>query len=413
MATIRGVENVDVAIIGAGPAAERALESLTDKKTVLISLPNSPETLLLRHTTALLGKKTDFPAGVSALNGPCEFIDKNNLRVGGDTIRAKKFLIASGSKHRVPKIQGLDETPHSFSTDLNADEHPRSVLVVGGGHAGVSLAQRLSDKGSLVTLVCNTERILPKEDKQISTFFETLLLKSGATVHTNADIVQSRVTNGALAATLRVNGALSNIETDKLVIAAGLVPHTDGLHLERAGVYLGEDGVVRVNEEMRTSATNIWAAGSVTGTHRLSEETHQADLAAQNMFAPFYDRKKLDDEPLPAVFPTRPAFARLGLTEEEARAKHKDAHAVIGAYADSERANIDGKTDGFLKIIARKKSGELVGVHAAGAASEELILYFDLVMQAGHSVFDLLEERHFPALTYGHLIYQTLRRLAS
>lgn len=413
MATIRPVETVDVAIIGAGPAAERALDSLTDKKTILISLPNSPETLLLRHTTALLGKKTEFSAGLSAVAGPCEFIDRHTLRVGGDTVRAAKILVGSGSSHRVPKIQGLDETPHSFTTDLNNDDHPRSVLIVGGGHAGVSLAQRFADKKSRVTLVCNTERLLPKEDKQISYFFETLLLKSGVTVHTGADIAQTRVVDGAIAATLNKNGSLSNIEADKLVIAAGLVPHTEGLHLERAGVYVGEGGVVNVNEEMRTSAVNIWAAGSVTGTHRLSEELHQAEAAAKNMFAPFYDRHKLGDEPLPTVFPTWPAFARIGLTEDEARAKHKDAHAIIGAYADSDRAVLDGKTDGFLKIIARKKSGELLGVHAAGTAAEELILYFDLVMQAGHSVFDLLEERHFPALTYGHLIYQTLRRWAA
>jgi pyruvate/2-oxoglutarate dehydrogenase complex dihydrolipoamide dehydrogenase (E3) component len=395
------VQNADVAIIGAGPAAERAAAALQDRKKILISLPDSPETLLTRHLAALLNKKMEFSTALSALTGACEFLDKNTLRVGNETVRADKFLIIAGCRHHTPKIQGLSETPHSFSTDVNGDEAPRSCLVIGGGQAAVALAQRLADKKTKVTIATNTERLFPREDKYVSHFFSTLLSRQGVALHTGCDVVQTRPSDGKIAATLRQDGALNTIDVEKIIVATGLVPNTQGFHLERAGVHVGDDQAITINEEMRTSASHIWAAGAVTGAHLISLEWQQAEAAAKNMFAPFFDKDKFDDGPLPHVFPTNPPIARLGLTEEEAQHKYKDAHSFTLPNLDE---------DGFLKVIGRKKSGELLGVHVAGPAANEMVLYFDLVLQAGHSLYDLMEERHFPALTNGHLIYEALRR---
>jgi pyruvate/2-oxoglutarate dehydrogenase complex dihydrolipoamide dehydrogenase (E3) component len=238
------VKTVDIAIIGTTRAGLRARALWPNKTVALVCLPESPETLLARHTAAVSGLPFAVEPEAISLRGPCVFIDRTTFQVGEETIRAKKILLMSGCRHRVPAIDGLSTTPHFFSTTAPTDTPP-SCLIVGAGHAGVAMAQRARQAGAQVSVVAGAERLLPKEDLSISDFFINRMRNQGITVHQNGDVVAVKPLGDAqIEATLQSGLKRTTVTTHRLVIAAGLVPNTAQLGLERAGIYVHDDGAM-------------------------------------------------------------------------------------------------------------------------------------------------------------------------
>lgn len=407
------MKKFDVIVLGGGRIGRFIADHLARKqrRVGIISLPDRPEDRLIRHHAVLSNKKMDLVAvgdsvavgdQVAQFAGASEFVSKNVLRVGSENISAKKFVLAMGCRPEIPAIDGLSQTKYKLTEDFLACEtSPKSVVVLGAGAAGVVMAQQLRDKGSSVTLVSDKPTILPSTEKEIADEMTGILGTSGVTIETGASVVSTRSTSDrSVSVAIEQNGIKKEIAAEELVLCAGLKPNTSGFGLDKMSVYVDEKGHMPTNEEMRTSAPWVWAAGSVSGPpFHLSLETAQAEVAAHNVTAPIFDRFKMDLDPLPVGVSSHPPIATIGMGETEAREKRKDVRVCLYRAAPGE----------LIKIIGRRKSGLLLGAHIMAPHAEEMILFFDLVIRAGISLVELTTPQHFVGFSAGEMIHRAIK----
>ena len=320
------------------------------------------------------------------------------------TLTSKKFVISTGSRPAVPSIPGIETCDYFDSETLwELEELPKRLLVVGAGPLGVELGQAFHRLGAAVTLAQRSDRILTKEDADVSACLLDCLREEGITIRLNTQITRI---NGHHV-TFR-NGANSIEEQfDKILIASGRAPNVEGLGLEEIGVNVSKRGI-EVNNKLQTNVKNIYAAGDVIGHYLF---THVADFQAQlilrNIFFPF--SKTIDYAVVPWTTFCEPEVARCGLTEAEAREKHGDVDVFTLPQADVDRAIAEGETRGFTKVIASRWRGKILGVHLVGANAGEVIHEYVLAMQQGISLRKLSEMIHvYP--TFSSSVWRLARK---
>lgn len=311
--------------------------------------------------------------GVDVIQGSARFVTPDMVEADGRRITAKRWIIATGSRTAIPPIPGLAEAgylTHENIWDLR--EQPRSLVVIGGGPIGAEMAQTFARLGSQVTLVNSAERVLRREEPELSAILEAALRRDGIELHCASTVGGVRVENGSkIAEVERPDGSRVEIEADAILIATGRQPNVEGLGLEVAGVEVGAHGI-RVDDTLRTSATHVYAVGDVVGPYRFTHVAdYQARLAVPNALFPV--RRSVDYRVVPWCTYTDPEIARVGVTEAEARAEWGDKAGVYRYAHDSlDRALCDGESDGLTKLIADSK-GRLVGAHIAGPRAGEAI----------------------------------------
>ena len=320
------------------------------------------------------------------------------------TLTSKKFVISTGSRPAVPSIPGIETCDYLDSETLwELEELPKRLLVVGAGPLGVELGQAFHRLGAAVTLAQRSDRILTKEDADVSACLLDCLREEGITIRLNTQITRI---NGHHV-TFR-NGANNTEEQfDKILIASGRAPNVEGLGLEEIGVNVGKRGI-EVNNKLQTNVKNIYAAGDVIGHYLF---THVADFQAQlilrNIFFPL--SKTIDYAVVPWTTFCEPEVARCGLTEAEAREKHGDVDVFTLPQADVDRAIAEGETRGFTKVIASRWRGKILGVHLVGANAGEVIHEYVLAMHEGISLRKLSEMIHvYP--TFSSSVWRVARK---
>ncbi len=338
--------------------------------------------------------------GVEVLFGAARFISPRELEINGQTVRAKAFLLATGSHATPATIPGLDAVGY-LTNDSVFDVRllPARLTVVGGGPIGVEMAQAFARLGSRVTILQRPDRLLPKEDPEASVVLRERLEAEGITVATNAAATGFALRDGQKVATVRArDGATSELAADEVLVALGRTPNVAGLGLETAGVKFDAAKGVAADDYLRTSNPRIYAAGDVKGapffTHAAAQ---QARVAVRNALTP--SRARLDERALPWATFTDPEVARVGLTEDEARRQYgSDAHAYVTHFSEVDRADAEEATTGFVKLVARGK-GELVGAHIVGLNAGEYITELALAMSAGISLGKIASTVHvYPTL---------------
>jgi pyruvate/2-oxoglutarate dehydrogenase complex dihydrolipoamide dehydrogenase (E3) component len=320
--------------------------------------------------------------GVEIVFGEPRFLNPSEIEISlktGETrrIRAKRFCIATGSSAAIPSVEGLAETGFQTNeTIFEIKDLPAKLIVLGGGAIGAELGQAFARFGSKVTIIEMDERILAKEDREVSEFIETVFRAEGIEVLTKTKAVKVRTENGKKFVAVERGGESFEIETDEILVAAGRKPNLDGLGLEKAGVRFEKNKII-TDEFLRTTAKHIFAAGDVTGHFQF---THAADYEAQTvinnafLFRPFL--KKVDFRAVPWATFTSPEIGRVGLTESDARSKFGDKIKVYRVnFDENDRAQTEGEIAGFAKIVC-KTNGEIVGAHIVGASAGEMIHEF-------------------------------------
>lgn len=422
---IHSMKPYDVVVIGAGRigrAAARGLQK-SNKKIAIVSLPEPGEDYFY-HLIAALTQKAGTPLSpalvsppgipldeIDFYSGPCQFEDRFTLRVQTDALSAKIFILATGAGPRIPvDLTGNAALWTSPLKVLATVPRPRSVLIAGGGPIGVCLAQVLAGERCSVAIISRSVRLLPKEEPEISSLASHLLEKAGVRVETGAEVKNvSSQTSGQIAVSFLQRGTLHHTIAHTVVPACGLLPNHEGIRLDMAGVYRNAEKGVVTNDEMRTSAPSIWAAGAVTGPpFFLSLETHQAKLLVNNITAPFFSKQRYLAEPLPFTCPLVPAFARVGLTEQEARSQFRDVSVVLCPIEKNPKAQLRGEFPGLIKLIGRKKGSQLLGAHILAPHAEEMVLTADLIMRAQIPLSELTEAHHWPVLTYGEALFEAV-----
>jgi len=334
--------------------------------------------------------------GVEVVFGTPQFLNPNEIEITlkktGEkrVMRAKRFCISTGSRPFTPPIEGLFDAGFISNEEVfRLKELPKRLFVLGAGAIGMELGQSFARFGSKVTVVEMADRILVKEDEEVSALMEKLLRGEGLEILTKTKAVKVHTAdNGAKVVTVESNGKTFEIEADEILAAVGRQPNLAGLELDKAGVEFDEKKI-KTNDYLQTSAKHIFAAGDVTGHFQF---THMADYEAQiviqNAFVPFPFKKKTDFRVVPWATFTEPEVARVGMTEKEAREKYGNEVKVYKVnFTENDRAQTSGATEGFAKIVTGK--GRIVGATLVGEHAGELIHEFVGAMKENLKVSDL------------------------
>lgn len=299
------------------------------------------------------------------------------------TFKSKKFVISTGSRPLAPPIPGLESCGYLDSeTVWELKELPNRLLVVGAGPIGVELGQAFHRLGADVTIAQRSERILTKEDTDVSEQLLRSLREEGITIRLNTNITEATQNGEGTNVVLNSSEEGREEQTfDNILIAAGRAPNIEGLELNKIGVQVSRRGI-EVNSKLQTSTKNIYAAGDVIGHYLFTHvAAFQAQLLLRNIFFPF--SKTINYGVVPWTTFCDPEVARCGLTEAEAREKYGDVDVFTLDQTDVDRAVAEGETQGFTKVIASRWRGKILGVHIVGANAGEVIHEYILAMQAG------------------------------
>jgi pyruvate/2-oxoglutarate dehydrogenase complex dihydrolipoamide dehydrogenase (E3) component len=343
-----------------------------------------------------------YTEGVTVTFGQVAFKSATELSLNGKLINSHNTIVATGSRPMVPGVEGLEEAGYVTNEGVfDLTQLPASLVVVGGGPIGVELGQAFERLGSKVTIIQGPERILPREDPEVSETVASALVSEGVKIITGARFVKASRDGDKKVVTARQGDKLVVIEADEILLAPGRQPNVGGLNLEAAGVKYDARGI-KVNEYLQTSASNILAIGDVIGGYLFTHvAAYQAGVAVRNALVPFA-KKKVDYRVVPWCTFTDPEAARVGLTPEDAEKQYKQVRIVKLPWADIDRAQAEGETKGFIKLVLAGKKDEIVGAHMVGARSGEMLGEMALAMQHNLTLNDILATIHaYPTMNTG------------
>ena len=310
--------------------------------------------------------------GCTVIQDRARFTGPDEVTAGGQTIRARRFIIATGSRAATPPIPGLKDVP--FFTNENIFDNttlPEHLIIIGGGPIGCEMAQAHRRLGSRVTVI-DLVSIMPKDDPDAVDVVRRRLIAEGVALNENAKIARVEKTTGGVRVVLAAGAGETPVEGSHLLIAAGRKPNVEDLGLDAAGIAFTPKGVT-VDRSLRSSNRRVYAAGDVAGGYQFTHLAgYHAGIIIRNVL--FRMPAKTDLSALPWVTYTDPELVQVGLDEASARAAHCDAIKVLRAdFSGNDRAQAEGETDGFLKVIIGK-GGRILGATMVGAHAGELIL---------------------------------------
>lgn len=330
------------------------------------------------------------------------FRDGHTLQVGNETITADRFVVAAGSRPVIPDVPGLDTVGyHTSDTVMRVPELPRSVIILGGGYIAAEFSHIFSSYGSRVTVVNRGDRLLAREDADVSARFTELL---GSRVDLRLGAILRRVAptaDGGVTTVVADASGEHELTADILLVATGRRPNGDTLHLDRAGVALDEDGYVVVDATQRTTAPHIWALGDVSSHHQLKHvANHEARVVQHNLLHP-EDPMEADHRFVPHAVFSSPQVAAVGLTEQQARDQGHDVSVATQAYGDVAYGWAMEDSDHFVKVVAERGTGRLLGAHLVGPDASTLIQPLVQGMSFGQTAREVARGQYWihPALT--------------
>jgi len=316
--------------------------------------------------------------GVRVIKGEAKFKNKRTVTVGDVEIRARRFVIASGSSAAAPPIPGLDKVHYLTNEsifDLNA--LPKNLLIIGGGPIGLEMAQAFCRLGSEVTVV-EAAQPMSKDDPECAAIVLAALEREGVVIRAGVKVLSAAHANDKVSLTIEGADGEEKIEGTHLLVAAGRKTTVDGLGLDAAGIRT-ERGGISVNKRLRTSNSRVYAigdcaAGQLQFTHAAN---YHAGLVIRN--ALFRLPVGVNNDVIPWVTYTEPELAQTGISEAEARKRGLAIRILRWPYHDNDRAQTERATHGHIKVIV-SKSGKILGATIVGANAGELITTWTLAI---------------------------------
>jgi dihydrolipoamide dehydrogenase len=333
--------------------------------------------------------------GVDCLTGNARILSPYEVEVNGRKLATKNIVIATGASPLVPDIPGLKESQFLTSDNIwNLKSLPQKMIVLGGGAIGCELAQAFARLGSQVTLVEMAERIMIREDEEVSVLLEKKFKSEGIVVLTSHQAV--RVDSASKNLFCQLNGQEIQLKFDDILVALGRKANVTGFGLEDLKIEISETGRIVADEYLRTTNyPNIYVCGDVTGPYQFTHTAaHQAWYVAVNaLFSPF-KKFKVDYRVIPWCTFTDPEVARVGLNEKEA--KKQNIAYQISKYEidDLDRAIADGEAHGFVKVLTVPGSDKILGVCIVGDHAGETIAEYVAAMKLGFGLDKILGTIH-------------------
>jgi pyruvate/2-oxoglutarate dehydrogenase complex dihydrolipoamide dehydrogenase (E3) component len=324
--------------------------------------------------------------GVRVTNGAGRFISRDRIVANGQEIKARRFVVATGSSAAIPSIPGLADVPYlTNETVFDLQEAPQRLIVIGGGPIGLELAQAHRRLGCQVA-VLEAFSILPKDDPDAVAVVRARLLTEGIDVIEGAKVKCVAKEGTSIRVTLAQDRTDRHICGTHLLIAAGRRPNVRSLGLEMAGIEYSPKGIT-VDQRLRTTNKRVFAIGDVAGGYQFTHVAgYHAGIVIRN--ALFNLPAKTDMRAVPWVTYTDPELSHVGLTEALAKMQDPSASAVTWSLAENDRAQAERATDGFIKAVVGK-GGTILGATIVGRHAGELILPWVLAVQKQFKIGDM------------------------
>ncbi|MBB1454441.1 MULTISPECIES: FAD-dependent oxidoreductase [Pseudoalteromonas] len=350
--------------------------------------------------------------GVDVVKGYGKLIDPWTVEIklndgGTQTLTARTIVIATGARPFVPPLPGIEETGYVTSDTLwnkfaELDEAPKKLVVLGGGPIGSELAQSFARLGSSVTQIEMAERIMIKEDLEVSTFAHEALTESGVNILTSHQALRCETRDGKKYIVVKHNDKEIDIEYDELLCAVGRSARLKGYGLEELGIETNR--TVVTNEYLETLYPNIFAAGDIVGPYQFTHvAAHQGWYAAVNGLFGHLKKFKVDYRVIPWTTFIDPEVARVGLNEQDAKDKGIDYEITRFEFEELDRAITDSATKGFIKVITPKGKDKILGVTVVSEHAGDLIAEFVLAMKHGLGLNKILGTIHsYPTWAEGN-----------
>jgi pyruvate/2-oxoglutarate dehydrogenase complex dihydrolipoamide dehydrogenase (E3) component len=341
--------------------------------------------------------------GVEILFGDAHFTGPDTLALADRTLKARAFLLATGSSPAIPDVPGLAGAGCVTNTTMfDLPAPPESLLVIGGGPIGVEMAQAFQRLGTRVTLVQRGPRLLPRDDAELTGLLGDLLRAEGVDVRLNTRPTEVEEGGSGKRVTLEgSDGSRDSVTVTEILAAAGRLPNVDGLNLAAAGVRCDPHaGWVTVDHHLRTTGPTVWAVGDVTGRYQFSHMAeYEAKLAVWNLLFPL--ERKATYRITPWATFTDPELARVGDTEEDLQRRGVSYTVLRQEFAQDDRALTDGEGVGAVKVLVEAGvRTKILGAHILGPRAGELIQEWVLAMQKEMPITAIADLIHvYPTLS--------------
>jgi mercuric reductase len=347
---------------------------------------------------------------IRVFEGAARFSGPNEVTVNGQVLTAPRFLVATGTAPTVPDVPGLRDTPYLTSDlltsheDIELTELPASLVIIGSGYIALELGQMFSRFGTSVTILARGERILSAYEPEIAESVAAVFSEEGMAIHTKTTV--SRVQGDArqVIVALQVDGQQKELRAAKLLVATGRTPNTEHLGLERPGVDLDDRGFVKVNDELRTSARHVYAAGDVIGSYTGSEMAtpvgaQDGGIAAENALNGTGSHK-VNHAVIPRAIFTDPQVGVVGLSDAEANARGYECDCRMIPMSLVPRAGAVRETRGVLKMVVDRNTKKVLGVSMHGMNAAEVIHEAAMGLRFGASIDDFARMLHvYPTMS--------------
>ncbi|MEE4662101.1 MAG: mercuric reductase, partial [Halieaceae bacterium] len=340
--------------------------------------------------------------GVNCIQGDARLVSPWEVDIDGQRRSARNIIIAAGAGPLVPPVPGLAEQDYLTSDSLwNLRELPARLLVMGGGSIGCELAQAFRRLGSEVTLVDMAEQIMPREDPEVAALVHAAFSDAGIRVLTGHKAVGFRRDETGNVARFEHEGETVEQPFDRVLVAVGRKPNTEGLGLEDLGIETNSNGTLKVDAYLRTSLPTVYACGDIAGPYQFTHmASHQAWYSAVNALFGFLRKFRVDYSVVPWATFTDPEVARVGLNETDARQQGVEYEVTRYDIDDLDRAIADGEARGFIKVLTVPGKDRILGVTIVGYHAAELLAEYVLAMKHGIGLNKILGTIHvYPTLS--------------
>ena len=311
--------------------------------------------------------------GCTVYEGHGRFIAQNKVAVNDSELTADQIFINVGARAAIPPIPGLDQVPYlTNSSMMDIDFLPSHLVILGGSYVGLEFAQVYRRFGSKVTVIEFGQRLISREDEDVSQAVVGFLKEEGIDVRVNSKIVGVQKQGNSIAAKVESTGTISQIAGTHLLVATGRRPNTDDLGLDKAGIGTDARGYIEVDDQLRTNISGIWAMGDCNGRGAFTHTSwNDFEIVAANLLD--NDPRRVSDRITAYALFTDPPLGRAGMTEAEVRKTGKSALISIMPMKDVMRAYERGETKGFMKILVDRDDKQILGASFLGLEGDEVI----------------------------------------
>ena len=305
--------------------------------------------------------------------GHARFESPRTVRVNGELLEADKIFINAGGRALVPPMPGLDQVPYfTNSTMMGVDFLPEHLIIIGGSYIGLEFGQMYRRFGSNVTIVEKGPRLIAREDEDISKAIQEILEREGILLRLNAECMTAHKEGDRIAVGLDCADASRQVVGSHLLLAVGRVPNTGDLGLDKAGVETDKSGYIKVDDQLRTNVSGIWALGDCNGKGAFTHTSYNDfEIVAANLLD--HNPRRVSDRIMTYALFIDPPLGRAGMTEAQVKASGRKALVATRPMARVARAVEKGETQGFMKVIVDAETKEILGAAILGVTGDEVI----------------------------------------